>query len=131
MGAPFVHIWRSRCRWGIRWSAFSSLLDVQPDRFGEHEERLIAILAAQAAQAVASAQRYAEDDEHLQSRLLQLRSLQRISRELTSTLYLHNILDFALKEALRATHATQGTLHCAAMRWSAKRLRWSNPMPLA
>lgn len=84
------------------------LLDVQPDRFGEHEERLIAILAAQAAQAVASAQRYAEDDEHLQSRLLQLRSLQRISRELTSTLYLHNILDFALKEALRATHATQG-----------------------
>ncbi|MCS6937852.1 MAG: GAF domain-containing protein, partial [Roseiflexus sp.] len=84
------------------------LMDVQPDRFGEHQERLTAILAAQAAQAVASAQRYAEDDEHLQSRLLQLRSLQRISRELTSTLYLHNILDFALKEALRATRATQG-----------------------
>jgi GAF domain-containing protein/signal transduction histidine kinase len=84
------------------------LMDVQPDRLGDHEERLIAILAAQAAQSVASAQRYAEDDEHLQSRLLQLRSLQRISRELTSTLYLHNILDFALKEALRATGATQG-----------------------
>lgn len=84
------------------------LMDVQPDRLGEHEERLIAILAAQAAQSIASAQRYAEDDEHLQGRLLQLRSLQRISRELTSTLYLHNILDFALKEALRATRATQG-----------------------
>lgn len=84
------------------------LMDVQPGRLSEHDERLIAILAAQAAQAVASAQRYAEDDEHLQSRLLQLRSLQRISRELTSTLYLHNILDFALKEALRATRATHG-----------------------
>lgn len=84
------------------------LMDVQYDRFGEHEERLIAILAAQAAQAFVSAQRYAEDDVHLQSRLWQLRSLQRISRELTSTLYLHNILDFALKEALRATRATQG-----------------------
>jgi len=84
------------------------LIDDQPGRFGDHEERLITILAAQAAQSFASAQRYAEDDEHLQNRLLQLRSLQRISRELTSTLYLHNILDFALKEALRATHATQG-----------------------
>ncbi|MDW8146093.1 MAG: GAF domain-containing protein [Roseiflexaceae bacterium] len=84
------------------------LMDPQPDRFSDHQERLIGILAAQAAQAFANAQRYAEDDEHLQIRLLQLRSLQRISRELTSTLYLHNILDFALKEALRATRATQG-----------------------
>ncbi len=84
------------------------LLDAQPDRLSEHEERLIAILAVQAAQSIASAQRYAADDEHFQDRLLQLRSLQRISRELTSTLYLYNILEFALKEALRATHATQG-----------------------
>jgi len=84
------------------------LVDVQPGRFGEQEERLLTILAAQAAQALASAQRYAADDEHLQTHLVQLRSLQRISRELTSTLYLHNILDFALKEALRATRATHG-----------------------
>ncbi len=84
------------------------LVDVKPGRFGEQEERLLTILAAQAAQALASAQRYAADDEHLQTRLVQLRSLQRISRELTSTLYLHNILDFALKEALRATRATHG-----------------------
>jgi GAF domain-containing protein/two-component sensor histidine kinase len=49
-----------------------------------------------------------EDDHRLSSRLQQLKALQRISRELTATLYLHNILGFALKESLRATHATHG-----------------------
>lgn len=43
-----------------------------------------------------------------QSRLQQLRALQRISRELTATLYLSNILGFALEETRQATRASTG-----------------------
>lgn len=84
------------------------LFDTQAGRFNENDEHLVTILAAHAAQAIVSTRRYVQADEHLQTRLLQLRSLQRISRELTATLYLHNILGFALKESLRATRATTG-----------------------
>ncbi|HWQ15250.1 MAG TPA: GAF domain-containing protein [Roseiflexaceae bacterium] len=49
-----------------------------------------------------------EDDRRLRSRMQQLKALQHISRELTATLYLHNILGFALKESLRATQASHG-----------------------
>lgn len=43
-----------------------------------------------------------------QSRLQQLKALQRISRELTATLYLSNILGFALDETVQATGASTG-----------------------
>jgi PAS domain S-box-containing protein len=43
-----------------------------------------------------------------QTRLQQLKAIQRISRQLTATLYLHTILGFALKESLRATNASHG-----------------------
>lgn len=84
------------------------LFDPQPARFSERDEQLLTILHAQTGYALTSAQRDIRADAHLQTRLLQLRSLQRISRELTATLNLHNILGFALKEALRATPAIQG-----------------------
>ncbi len=64
-----------------------------------------------------NARRYEQADEHLRSRFQQLKALQRISRQLTATLYLHNILGFALEEALRATPATQGiSLYVAMLR---------------
>lgn len=43
-----------------------------------------------------------------QSRLQQLKALQHISRELTATLYLSNILGFALEETRQATRASTG-----------------------
>ncbi|MEN9935446.1 MAG: hypothetical protein RLZZ387_2025 [Chloroflexota bacterium] len=49
-----------------------------------------------------------EEDPRPRSRHQQLKALQRISRELTATLYLHNILGFALRESLRATRASHG-----------------------
>ena len=49
-----------------------------------------------------------DEDHRQQNRLQQLKALQRISRELTATVYLHNILGFALKESLRATQASHG-----------------------
>ncbi len=56
------------------------------------------------------AQRSGGSDEQLHRRLQQLTALQRISRELTATLHLHDILGFALDEALRATQASQGSI---------------------
>jgi GAF domain-containing protein/two-component sensor histidine kinase len=49
-----------------------------------------------------------EEDQQPRHRRQQLKALQRISRELTATLYLHNILGFALRESLKATHASHG-----------------------
>ncbi|MFL5806720.1 MAG: GAF domain-containing protein [Roseiflexaceae bacterium] len=84
------------------------LLGDRPNGFSAVDERLLTIVAGQAAQAIVNARRYEQADEHLRSRFQQLKALQRISRQLTATLYLHNILGFALEEALRATPATQG-----------------------
>jgi GAF domain-containing protein len=84
------------------------LLSDRPNGFSAVDERLLTIVAGQAAQAIVNARRYEQADEHLRSRFQQLKALQRISRQLTATLYLHNILGFALEEALRATPATQG-----------------------
>lgn len=47
-------------------------------------------------------------EEQSYTQLQQLTALQRISRELTATLYLHDTLGFALNEAIRATRSTQG-----------------------
>lgn len=84
------------------------LLGERPNAFSSVDERLLTIVAGQAAQAIQNARRYEEADEQLRRRFQQLKALQRISRQLTATLYLHNILGFALEEALRATLATQG-----------------------
>jgi GAF domain-containing protein len=84
------------------------LLSERANGFSAVDERLLTIVAGQAAQAIVKARRYEQVDEHLRSRFQQLKALQRISRQLTATLYLHNILGFALEEALRATSATQG-----------------------
>ncbi|HEX5689198.1 MAG TPA: GAF domain-containing protein, partial [Roseiflexaceae bacterium] len=84
------------------------LLSDRPNGFSAVDERLLTIVAGQAAQAIVKARRYEQADEHLRIRFQQLKALQRISRQLTATLYLHNILGFALEEALRATSATQG-----------------------
>ncbi len=84
------------------------LFSERPSHFSASDERLIGIAVSQASQSLAGMQRYEESDEFLAKRMQQLKALQRISRELTATLYLHNILGFALSEALRATHADTG-----------------------
>ncbi len=47
-------------------------------------------------------------DSSSHTRLQQLRALQRISRQLSGTLYLHNIITFALRETIGAAHAASG-----------------------
>ncbi|MEO7913103.1 MAG: GAF domain-containing protein, partial [Roseiflexaceae bacterium] len=84
------------------------LFSTRADDFSPADERLLTIVAGQAAQAISNTRRYEQADEHLRSRVQQLTALQRISRQLTSNLSLSHILDFTLEEALRATHATNG-----------------------
>lgn len=78
--------------------------------FDAHDTELLTVLAGQAAHALAATTAVGNEDDLLRRRLRQLRALQRISRELTATLYLHSILDFALHEALRATAAVSGAI---------------------
>jgi len=84
------------------------LFSTKADDFSPADERLLTIVAGQAAQAISNTRRYEQADEHLRSRVQQLTALQRISRQLTSNLSLSHILDFTLEEALRATQATTG-----------------------
>jgi GAF domain-containing protein len=84
------------------------LFSAVPSEFSTDDERLLTIVAVQAAQAISNTRRYAQADEHLRSRVQQLTALQRISRQLTSNLSLSHILGFTIEEALRATQANNG-----------------------
>ncbi|MBK9942273.1 MAG: GAF domain-containing protein [Kouleothrix sp.] len=84
------------------------LFSSKPASFSADDERLLVIVAGQAAQAINTARRYEQADEYLRSRIQQLTALQRISRQLTSNLSLNHILGFTIEEALRATNATNG-----------------------
>ncbi|MBC8077820.1 MAG: GAF domain-containing protein, partial [Chloroflexales bacterium] len=72
------------------------------------DERLLTILAGQAARAIRNAQRYEEADEHLRQRIQQLSALQRVSSQLTIMVLLSDILAFVLQQARKATSASHG-----------------------
>ncbi len=82
----------------------------QPGAFSQHCEYLLMVVALQAAQAIVSIRRHEQADEHLRLRLEQLRALQRISSQLTMTLYQEEILTFVLEQALKATNASHGLI---------------------
>lgn len=84
------------------------LFGQRPQQFTSGDERLLTIVSAQVSQAIMNARRYEMADDQLRRRFQQLRALQRVSRQLTATLYLHNILGFALEEAVQATAASYG-----------------------
>ena len=76
--------------------------------FSPTDERLLTILAGQAARALRNSQRYEAADEHLRERIQQLSALQRVSSQLTIMVLLSDILAFVLQEARKATSASQG-----------------------
>jgi PAS domain S-box-containing protein len=86
------------------------LASARTGAFNEDDERLLTILAAQAAQAVSTTHRFEQHDAHLRARVLQLAALQRVGRQLTSTLFLPHNLEFVLNEAVRATRASAGSI---------------------
>lgn len=78
--------------------------------FDEADERLLAIVASQTAQAISNTRRYQQSETPLRARVLQLAALQRVGRQLTSTLFLPYNLEFVLNEAVRATRASSGLI---------------------
>lgn len=77
-------------------------------RFDAEDERLLNIISSQAAQALRNVQRYEATDEVLRERVRELLALQRISRELTSTLQLEQLLPAMLTEITQATGCGYG-----------------------
>ncbi len=86
------------------------LVSDQPDTFTQSTGHLLSVVALQATQAIVRSRRYEKTDEHLRSRVRQLRALQRISSQLTMTLYQEEILEFVLEQALKATIASHGLI---------------------
>lgn len=84
------------------------LVSERANAFTRRDERLMNIIAGQAARAMRAAMRYEQADEHLRWRIQQLSALQRINSQLTMGHFLSDILEFVLEQALKATTATQG-----------------------
>ncbi|HEY1013706.1 MAG TPA: GAF domain-containing protein, partial [Herpetosiphonaceae bacterium] len=80
----------------------------RPHRFDTEDERLLTIIGSQAAQAIRNVQRYEATDEVLRERVRELSALQRISRELTSTLRLEQLLPAMLSEIMQASGCANG-----------------------
>ncbi len=86
------------------------LFSAQPNAFGANDERLLLILAGQAARAIANASRFSQADSSLRKRIAQLRALQRIGSQLAITRNQSEILAFVLEQALSATNASHGLI---------------------
>jgi PAS domain S-box-containing protein len=76
------------------------------------ERDLLTTFANQAASAIANARLYSRTDQALARRVEELSAIERIGRELTSTLEPQRVLDLVLEQAMEATDATHG---CIAM----------------
>ncbi len=84
----------------------------QVHHFDLAERDLLVTFANQAATAIANARLYSQTDQALARRVDELSAIERIGRELTSTLDPQRVLDLVLEQAMKATGATQG---CIAM----------------
>ncbi|RME73645.1 MAG: GAF domain-containing protein, partial [Chloroflexi bacterium] len=86
-------------------------LVAEPPHFYDYRDlAVLEITANQAAIAMDYARRFSLTDQQLQLRAHQLAGLQRLSRELNSTLDLDKILDMLLDEAMRITGADFGNV---------------------
>ena len=80
------------------------------NHFDSDDERLLTIIASQSAQAIRNLRRYEATDEVLRERVRELLAIQRISRELTSTLHLEQLLPTMLQEVIQATSSDHGAV---------------------
>jgi GAF domain-containing protein len=72
------------------------------------ERDLLTTFGNQAAAAIANARLYSRTDQALARRLEELSAIERIGRELTSTLEPQRVLDLVLEQAMNATGAAKG-----------------------
>ncbi len=78
--------------------------------FNPAELQVVAAAADQLAGAIERADLYAQTDESLRRRVDQLTAVTRVSRELSSTLQLEQLLQRVFEEVLRTTRADCGTI---------------------
>ncbi len=83
---------------------------VEPHHFSSEELNLLRILAEQAAVAIENARLYCATDEELRRRVQSLEALQRITRQITSTLNLDDVLQMVMDEAIRFGGADAGLI---------------------
>jgi PAS domain S-box-containing protein len=81
-----------------------------PHFWDNRDLNILEVTANQTAIAINYAYRFSFADQQLQTRAHELAGLQRISRELNSTLDLDRILGQVLQEAMRVTHADFGNV---------------------
>lgn len=86
------------------------LVSDQVGAFSAEDEQLLWIAGLLAARAIIGVRQAEQAEEHLHLRIQQLRALQRVSSQLTMTLYQEEILAFVLEQALRATYASHGLI---------------------
>lgn len=79
--------------------------------FQDDEISLAQALANQAAVALRNAQTFQQTDTQLQRRIREMNSLQRVGRELNSTLDLNTTIRLVAEEAVRATEADFGNVN--------------------
>jgi GAF domain-containing protein len=72
------------------------------------ERDLLITFANQVSTAIANARLYSHTDQALARRVEELSVIERIGRELTSTLEPRRVIDLVLEQAMSATNATQG-----------------------
>lgn len=86
------------------------LANTQPDVFTEDHKHLLEILVSQLAHKIVNTYRQQARHESLQIRMSQLRAVQRISSQLTVTLFQEEVLAFVLEQAIQATPASHGLI---------------------
>ncbi|MCP4536031.1 MAG: GAF domain-containing protein, partial [Chloroflexi bacterium] len=77
------------------------------------ERDLLVTFSNQVATAIANARLYRHTDQALTRRVEELSAIERIGRELTSTLEPQQVIDLVLEQAMSATNATQGYIAMA------------------
>ncbi|MCB0166117.1 MAG: GAF domain-containing protein, partial [Anaerolineae bacterium] len=87
------------------------LAAVAPHKFTDQDVPLLEIIAGQTAIVLENTQLFSATNRQLQVRLDELDGLQRVSKELNSTLDLSKILGAVLEEALRVTQADFGNVY--------------------
>ena len=82
----------------------------KPEFFNSYDLQVVTTAAGQLASALESARLVSQTDERLRSRVDQLTSVMRVSRELNASLEVKKLLELVHDESLRTTHADCGTI---------------------
>lgn len=119
---------------GDKFIGTLELAATPPNFYTARDLTLLAMVANQAVIAIDHARRFNLTDQQLQRRFHELGGLQRVSRELNSTLDLDRILNIVLEEAMRVTQADYGSVslyNARAAAWTIHKTQTGNQEPIS